>query len=157
MQQHLTRSALDRLMNQEIDELVEHLEDTINELRRIAHGVRPSGLDDGLSVALRRLAGDSSVPVSLNVDDMDVPENVASVIYFTVGEALTNTMKHARASQIVVDVLRRDGLVSVAIRDDGVGGAREGFGLTSLRDRIASVGGEFSVASHQGSVRPCRR
>ncbi|MEU4394045.1 sensor histidine kinase [Kribbella sp. NPDC023855] len=151
LQQRLTRSASDRLMNRELDELVEHLEDTINELRRIAHGVRPSGLDDGLSVALRRLAGDSSVPVSLNVHDMDVAENVASVIYFTVGEALTNTMKHAHASQIEIEVLRRDGLVSVEIRDDGVGGAREGFGLTSLRDRIASVGGDFSVVSNHGS------
>jgi signal transduction histidine kinase len=135
----------------EIDEVVETVEGTVAELRRIAHGVRPSRLDDGLAVALRRLVADSSVPVDLVVPDLDVGEVVGTAVYFTVGEAIANALKHARATHISIEVGMVDQRLEVLVRDDGVGGAREGFGLTSLRDRVASVGGEFTVDSPPGA------
>jgi signal transduction histidine kinase len=135
----------------ELDELVDTLEGTVAELRRIAHGVRPGRLDDGLAVALRRLVQDSSVPVDLVVPELEVGEGVATTVYFTVGEAIANALKHARASRISIEVGLTDQRVRVLVRDDGIGGAREGFGLTSLRDRVASVGGEFTVDSPPGA------
>jgi signal transduction histidine kinase len=135
----------------EIDELVDRLESTVAELRRIAHGVRPSRLDDGLAVALRRLVQDSSVPVDLVVPELEIGEGVATAVYFTVGEAIANALKHARASRISIEVGMTDGQLSVLVRDDGIGGAREGFGLTSLRDRVASVGGELTLDSPPGA------
>jgi signal transduction histidine kinase len=135
----------------EIDEVVETVEGTVAELRRIAHGVRPSRLDDGLAVALRRLVADSSVPVDLVVPDLEVGEGVATAVYFTVGEAIANTLKHARATRISIEVGMVEQRLRVLVRDDGVGGAKEGFGLTSLRDRVASVGGEFTMESPPGA------
>jgi signal transduction histidine kinase len=135
----------------DLDEAVDGLERTIGELRRIAHGIRPGRLDDGLAAALRGLVQNSSVPVRLDVAEVDVSEVVATAAYFTVGEAMANALKHAHASQVSVDVRRSGGGLLVEVRDDGVGGARDGFGITSLRDRVASVGGELTVSSPTGA------
>ncbi|TDW88293.1 histidine kinase [Kribbella pratensis] len=135
----------------ELDEVVETLEHTVAELRRIAHGVRPSRLDDGLAVALRDLVADSTLPVDLVVPELEVGESAATTVYFTVGEAIANALKHARATRISISVGVTDQVLRAVVRDDGVGGAREGFGLTSLRDRVASVGGEFTVDSPPGA------
>jgi len=135
----------------EVDEVVDTVEGTVAELRRIAHGVRPSRLDDGLAVALRRLVQDSAVPVDLSVSELEVDEAVATAVYFTVGEAIANALKHARATRISIEVGLTGGRLRVQVCDDGIGGAREGFGLTSLRDRVASVGGELTLDSPPGS------
>jgi signal transduction histidine kinase len=145
------RLRLDDAAYADLDEAVLGLEQTIAELRRIAHGFRPSRLDDGLEVALRRLVRDSSVPVRLSVADVEVSEVVATAAYFTVGEAMANAMKHAQAKLISVDVHDDHGRLLIEVSDDGVGGARAGFGLTSLRDRIASVGGELILHSPAGA------
>lgn len=135
----------------ELDEVVETLEHTVAELRRIAHGMRPSRLDDGLAVALRHLVADSTLPVDLVVPELDIGESAATTVYFTVGEAIANALKHARATRISISIGLTDQVLRAVVRDDGVGGAKEGFGLTSLRDRVASVGGEFSVDSPPGA------
>ncbi|RZT20951.1 signal transduction histidine kinase [Kribbella sp. VKM Ac-2569] len=135
----------------ELDEVVETLEHTVAELRRIAHGVRPSRLDDGLAVALRDLVADSTLPVDLVVPELEVAESAATTVYFTVGEAIANALKHARATRISISVGVTDQVLRAVVRDDGVGGAREGFGLRSMRDRVASAGGEFTVDSPPGA------
>ncbi|TCC41085.1 sensor histidine kinase [Kribbella speibonae] len=135
----------------ELDEVVETLELAVAELRRIAHGVRPSRLDDGLAVALRELVADSTLPVDLVVPELAVGESAATTVYFTVGEAIANALKHARATRISISVGVTDQILRAVVRDDGVGGAKEGFGLTSLRDRVAAAGGEFTVESPPGA------
>lgn len=149
----------------ELAAAVQLLEGTLTELRRLAHGLRPSRLDDGLGSALAHLARDGSVPVDLAVepavDAAPLPDLVATTAYFVVVEAVANALKHAAAAQVRVAVgLQSDSLV-VTVTDDGIGGARDGFGLTSLRDRVASAGGRVEVASPVGggttvtAVIPC--
>jgi signal transduction histidine kinase len=72
--------------------------------------------------------------------------------YYVVSEALTNAAKHAQASLIRVDVDDQDGMVRLAVTDDGVGGADpdQGSGLVGLRDRIEAVGGHIEIASPPG-------
>jgi signal transduction histidine kinase len=62
---------------------------------------------------------------------------------------LANVWKHARATEIAVDVVELGGVLSATIRDNGVGGARmsPGGGLTGLSDRLAAVDGGLAVAS----------
>jgi signal transduction histidine kinase len=129
----------------DIDAAVEALEATIAELRRLAHGIRPSRLDDGLPAALRALVADSPVPVELKVADVPTADVVATTAYFVIAEAYANALKHARAQAIAIVVARADDSLRIEVRDDGIGGA--GTGLTSMRDRVASLGGELSVAS----------
>jgi signal transduction histidine kinase len=131
----------------ELDRAVESLEQTVGELRRLAHGVRPASLDDGLPAALRRIAADCPVPVDFTVADVQVSEVVATTAYFVVVEAIANVLKHAGATRIRVAVHQVDGGLSVSVADDGVGGAPAESGLTALRDRVGSVGGRLAVTS----------
>jgi signal transduction histidine kinase len=69
-----------------------------------------------------------------------------------VSEALTNTAKHAHASVVHVELDTRDGILRLAIRDDGIGGAdrRLGSGLVGLSDRVEALGGTLQVTSPRG-------
>jgi signal transduction histidine kinase len=135
----------------DLEAAVATLPGTVAELRCLAHGVRPSRLDDGLSAALKALVADSPVPVDITVDDIDTSEVIATTAYFVVAEALTNALKHAHATAIEVSVTQHDHTLNIEVRDNGLGDARTGFGLTSIRDRVASVGGSMSLHSPPGA------
>ena len=129
------------------------LEDTVKELRRLAHGVRPARLDDGLATALRSLTLASGLPAEIKIDPSvttETPELAATTLYFVVAEALANTQKHARADRIDVGVEQVGDVLRAFIRDDGIGGAVDGFGLLSLRDRVAAAGGTLALTSQPG-------
>jgi signal transduction histidine kinase len=66
---------------------------------------------------------------------------------------LTNAAKHAHASAVNVDLDTDDGLLQLAIRDDGIGGADpgRGSGLVGLSDRIEALGGTLQITSPAGS------
>jgi signal transduction histidine kinase len=137
--------------NEELDLAVMALESIVGELRRLAHGMRPSMLDDGLEVALRTLVADSPVPVQVCVAAADTTEVGITTAYFVVAEALANTLKHAGATKIRVSVGPRDGRLGVEVWDNGVGGAQCGFGLTALQDRVAALDGQFHIDSPAGA------
>jgi signal transduction histidine kinase len=130
----------------ELDLAVDRLEHTVGELRRLAHGVRPASLDDGLAAALRRLGADSPVPIRFTVPDVTPSEVIATTAYFVAAEAVANVLKHADATRIDVTVREADGRLHLAVSDDGVGGVPAN-GLTALRDRVDSVGGTLAVTS----------
>jgi signal transduction histidine kinase len=89
--------------------------------------------------------------VNLTVDDIDTSEVIAATAYFVVAEGLTNAFKHAHATAIHVSVTQPGHTLHIEVRDNGSGGARTGFGLTSVRDRAASVGGRVTVHSPPGA------
>jgi signal transduction histidine kinase len=134
----------------ELDLAVNALESIVDELRRLAHGVRPGMLDDGLEVALRSLAANSPVPVQVDVDQTNASEAAVTTAYFVVAEALANALKHADASCVHVRVGSIDGHLDVEVCDDGSGGAGTGFGLTALQDRVAALDGRFTIESVPG-------
>jgi signal transduction histidine kinase len=133
----------------DLDAVVETLEGAIAELRRLAHGIRPSRLDDGLAAALQSLVADAPIPVRLSVADVAIPEVLAATLYFVVAEIYANALKHAKAATVTIDLTETaDGTLLVRLSDDGVGGVT--IGLTSVRDRVAAVGGEIRVHSPYG-------
>jgi signal transduction histidine kinase len=138
----------------ELDHVAEGLTNVLDGLREIALGLHPAILaEGGLSAALKTLAQRSPIPVSLEVQaERRLPEHVEVAAYYIVSEALTNAAKHARASKVDVDVVVRDRALSVAVADDGLGGAdpARGSGLLGLKDRAAAIGGTLVVASRPG-------
>jgi signal transduction histidine kinase len=93
------------------------------------------------------------VPVTLSVHLAQRPaRTVEAVAYFVVSEALTNVVKHARASQVQVQLTHEGALLRVRVVDDGIGGAdpARGTGLTGLRQRVASVDGQLTIESPVG-------
>jgi signal transduction histidine kinase len=139
---------------QELSRIAEELNGAIDELREMSRGIHPAALSEGgLGPALRALARRSAVPVDLELAAGDrLPEPVEVAAYYVVSEALTNTAKHARASHARVAVHKRDGVLSLSVGDDGVGGADpgRGSGLIGLRDRVEALGGSIQVTSHSG-------
>jgi signal transduction histidine kinase/CHASE3 domain sensor protein len=143
-----------REVHQELAGVGAELDEVLGDLRELSRGIHPAILSEGgLGPALRTLARRSSVPVQLQVGtEGRLPERVEVTAYYVVSEALTNAAKHANASAVKVDVERDDGLIRLAIRDDGVGGAdpARGSGLVGLKDRVESTGGTLRVESRPG-------
>jgi signal transduction histidine kinase len=139
---------------QAIAGVTEGLTGVLDELREISRGLHPAILSEGgLVYALKALVRRSGVPATLNVRiDGRLPERVEVPAYYIVAEALTNAAKHARASAVDVDVEVADGVVRIAVRDDGVGGADlgRGSGLIGLADRVEAAGGEITITSPPG-------
>jgi signal transduction histidine kinase len=121
------------------------------ELREIAHGIHPAILSHaGLTPALRGLAGQSALPVELEISTAArLPEPLEVAAYYLVSELLTNAVKHAQASVVRVAVDQSDGTLRLSIRDDGIGGAdpSRGSGLIGLRDRVEALGGTIAIES----------
>jgi signal transduction histidine kinase len=129
------------------------------ELRNVVRGIAPTiladrGLDAALSSVVQRIET-SGVPTTLNVHlPQRLPDEVESVAYFVVAEALTNVAKHARATQAVVTVRYDEsaGALNVSVFDDGVGGAavtsdQDVTGLRGLEERVRAAQGTFTVSS----------
>lgn len=162
LQQSLPEAA--RLLEPQLDRAVGEIESVIGELRRIAAGVRPARLDEGLLPALTDLARGTAIPVAVAAGPgIDVDGTLAAAAYFVACEAVTNAIRHSGASAIRID-LRRDALtLAICVTDDGVGGAepQRGSGLTSLADRVAGQGGTLLVDSPAGrdtrveAILPC--
>jgi signal transduction histidine kinase len=146
-QRHLDDGTID--VDSLLDESVAELGTAVAELRLIAHGLRPSSLDDGLPAALSNLVRDLPLAVDMDVEDGPLPDAVATTAYYVASEAITNAIKHAEATRIELRVVRRDGQLLVRITDDGRGGARLGV-RSGLADRVAALGGSLIVASPQG-------
>jgi PAS domain S-box-containing protein len=123
----------------------------IEDLREIAAGILPATLaQHGLAAAVGALAARLPVPVQVDVTAKRLPGPVEVTAYFFCSEALTNVVKHARATSALVCVALAAGQCTVEVRDDGVGGARptsQSSGLTGLRDRIGALNGMMEVTS----------
>jgi signal transduction histidine kinase len=135
-----------------LDDALEHAERANEELRELAHGILPATLTRGLGAAIETLASHVRLPVSIDVTDERVAPELEATAYFIVAEALTNTVKHARATRARVTASVADGVLRVEVSDDGVGGARADArsGLLGLYDRVAAMNGELRVDSPPG-------
>jgi signal transduction histidine kinase len=134
------------------------LDEAIDELRSLAHGLYPPVLSDrGLEDALGDVARRSAITTVVTAHGIGrYPPEVESTVYFCVLEALQNVQKHARgASRIDVRLVDARGELGFTVRDDGGGmpasPEREGRGLTNMRDRLTSVGGRLEISSAVGT------
>jgi signal transduction histidine kinase len=136
-----------------LDEAVGHAHEAISELRELAHGILPHALTSGgLRAGIDALVSRVDLRVSVAVTSTRLPAALEATAYFIVAEALTNSVKHARAGHASITAIVDDDVLRLEIRDDGVGGARSdgGSGLLGLRDRAAALNGEMRVESPPG-------
>ena len=132
-----------------VDDAVAEIASAVQELRGIAHGLRPSCLDDGLGPALETLTRTTGLPVEISYRADALPDHVSLTAYYVAAEAVANALKHAHASRVTVGVVQLDAEVRVAVHDDGRGGARAtpGSGLAMLGDRVSAMGGRITIRS----------
>jgi signal transduction histidine kinase len=139
-------------------ELELELDQALEELRALAHGVYPPLLADrGLAAALRAVAARSPLPARVEARAIGryAPE-LESAVYFCVLEALQNVLKHARgARRARIDLDgSAPGELRLSVRDDGIGASpaalSAGAGIVGMRDRLVALGGELEVTSVPG-------
>ncbi|TQM29202.1 sensor histidine kinase [Nocardia bhagyanarayanae] len=124
------------------------------ELRDVVRSVYPPVLSDrGLASAVSALAARSPIPCVVDLGAAGRrPMAVEAAAYFVIAEALTNATKHSRAERLSVALGGSAELLTVEIRDDGVGGAEpaEGGGLAGIRRRAEALDGRMTLDSPRG-------
>jgi PAS domain S-box-containing protein len=122
------------------------------EVRDLAHGILPSVLTrGGLRAGVNAFVSRMDLPVDIDVLSERLPGDMEASAYFIVAEALTNVVKHARATRATVRAAANDGVLTLEVRDDGVGGANlEGHGLVGVADRVDALGGRLRIESSDG-------
>lgn len=144
-------------------EIVDH---AIQQVRRISLNLRPALLDDlGLIPAVRWLLDQYD---QYGVDiflDIDLPNtrfhpDIEIACYRIIQEAITNTIRHAKANRIEVDLHWVNGWLELRISDDGIGfdvkralqraRAGDSIGLIGMQERANLVGGRLDIHSSPG-------
>jgi len=136
----------------------------MRDLRQVAHGLRPSALDDlGLTSALRVLFDDikQRMDMEINFFRRNIPKQIEpekkEAIYRIIQEALINVVKHANAKKVFVNLIKEEKSITLGVEDDGVGfdvskamKVSKGsgpLGLLIMQERAVQADGEFSVES----------
>ena len=164
----LAESALDRLPAQEdkvrplLQRALARIDDALNSVRGISHRLRPAELDTlGLTTALRQLgeemcaAADVTFELRAADEPAGLPDEIKTTLFRVSQEALTNVLKHAGATRVVMTLASDAGGLHLSIEDDGHGfdspavaqHPRQGIGLRNMRERLVAVGGSLRVLS----------
>lgn len=146
-----------------LDQLGADARACVEEVRRIAHDLRPPALDElGLPGALEayatRLLGEGGPRVHVVTGDLPPLPAAVEVAAYRIGvEALTNVVRHASATgcRLLLEHGDPDGspVLRVTVEDDGVGlpvQRRPGVGLAAMAERVAVLGGTFSTTAQTG-------
>jgi signal transduction histidine kinase len=129
------------------------LNDSSHELRRIAHHLMPDAL---LRFGLKTSVSDfcntlSAVKFHWYGNNIRLNPKTEEMIYRTIHELVNNALKHARASQIIVQIISEPDRLAFTVQDDGCGfdpqAATKGMGLQNIRTRVSSFGGIINISS----------
>jgi len=142
------------------------LRDLIDDIRRLAQGMRPAVLDDyGLEKALERLVADVSSYASIAIDYQYIcppdaprmPQTVEVTLYRIAQEAIANIVRHSEATKASVVVLQGSDQATLIVEDQGRGfdigvdeGTRARLGLSGMCERSALLGGQCMIDSEPG-------
>lgn len=135
-----------------------------DDVRQMAYRFHPSILDDlGLTKAVRRLVDDFSASTGVEAvyvhhDSLSpIPTDLATCVYRIAQESLNNVARHAKATEVEVELICDEGMITLSVRDNGVGfdavNASQGrgrLGLLSMKERVRLVRGTLNVSSSPG-------
>ncbi len=141
--------------------LLGQIDVTVRSVRNIINNLRPAVLDLGLSAAIEwqvhQLNARHRTVFRLSVENEDVgaalDNEYATAIFRIVQESLINVVRHANASRAEISLSEHTDKLHIVISDNGVGSfphdrrKPRSFGLIGIKERIAALGGEFSMES----------
>ena len=145
----------------ELAVLAQTVQSALEDVRRISRELRPEALDElGLVNALialcSRVAEQGRMRVRRRLEGAlpDLPDDVELAIYRIAQEALTNAMRHSKATEATVSLAREEGALVLTVTDNGQGlpeQVTEGGGLTGMRERAMLIGADLSISSAPGA------
>lgn len=153
-------SADDERGREKVERMKQLVNSAVTSVRRIAHDLRPSMLDDlGLVPAIEHLLHAFSERTGLVVEldtqaaTVEFREPLSTAVYRMVQEGLTNVARHARATEVRVALRVEGGDLVVSVRDNGIGiseaqlGSGKSFGLLGIKERARTLGGAADIYS----------
>ncbi len=153
----------------ELSAMSNTLKVVINDMRGIIYNLKPMTLDDlGLTVTVQRFANRimNMTSIQVKVFSNEETKNILPVIKLTlfrvIQEACNNTIKHAQANLILIDINYQMDKVCVSIKDNGIGFNKEeissrgsdqqsSFGLSNIKERISLLSGALDITSESGT------
>lgn len=146
--------------HRQLSAAVTQLDGSVNELRRIARNMMPETLlKFGLVTALKDFCegfGNGQTKIVLQcygLDNIDQYANTRVMIYRIIQELVTNALKHAHASTILVDCIMEKKQVQITVEDNGSGfdanRKKPGIGLDNVRTRVSYLNGSMDIQSEQ--------
>jgi signal transduction histidine kinase len=147
----------------EVQKIRSSLADALGDLRAICRGLALPEIDGmslsellGHAVAAHRERTQASVQLDLDGDlaAQALPRSLRICVYRFIQEGLNNAYRHAGGAPVRVSAEVRGKSLFLAVEDEGPGleeadPPREGLGLSGLRDRVESLGGEFRIESRE--------
>ena len=160
----IARRSTDPDVKERVLQATSTLQQALEASQRIMLNLRPAILDEGLVPALQWMVSGFQKRTGAEVvfrcpkDEFSLSEEIQTVAFSVVREALTNVFKHADATRVCVDVSDQEGVLTVEVTDNGKGltpkalAKETSFGILGLRERAQSVGGWLDVTSGESGV-----
>jgi signal transduction histidine kinase len=152
-----------RVLLDKLQTMADHVDSTIQSIRRIATELRPGILDDlGLVAALEWQANEFQnrtgilCNVTSTLQDTALDSDLNTAFFRIFQETLTNIVRHANATRVDVNSTSDGGMVVLTVRDNGRGimateiKDRRSIGLLGMEERAALLGGEFQITGEPG-------
>lgn len=149
-------------LNEKVRGALHHIDATVKTIRTIINNLRPAVLDLGLTAAIewqvnefRRRTG-IACELILGEKEFEVDDNRATTLFRILQESLTNVIRHANASRVVIELYKQEGKLVMRITDNGIGiypdrrKTSNSFGLIGVEERIHALNGNFSLTSAPG-------
>ena len=145
--------------SERIDEVLGQLDSTVKSVRNLINNLRPAVMDLGLVASLEWQAKDFTRRNGIECvfethdDNLELDDERATVLFRVLQEALTNIVKHAKASKVVIQLDGNEETLVLRISDNGVGMPKvrnrkiKSYGLAGIRERIGMLNGEFRIST----------
>lgn len=154
------RMSISKEYNQYSSELLQKLDKSIVEMRRISRNLMPETLKNlGLEIALQELC-ESMSNKQFNVQyeayniSKKIPFDVQLALYRITQESISNVIKYAQANNVIVQISQNDNSISLTIEDDGIGFDTSkvvyGLGIKNIKNRTKLINGVVDIFSAEG-------
>ncbi|HEX7635385.1 MAG TPA: CHASE domain-containing protein [Noviherbaspirillum sp.] len=149
-------------LNEKVRGALQQIDATMKTIRTIINNLRPAVLDLGLTAAIewqvnefRRRSG-IDCNLVMDAEEFEVDNERATTLFRILQESLTNVIRHANATHVVIEVYNEDGKLTMRIADNGVGlyskmpKTAHSFGLVGMEERVHALNGTFLIDSMPG-------
>ena len=149
---------------QAFERSIDMLDNSIKEMRRVAHNMMPEVLVRyGLDAALKDYATEINktgiikvIYQSMDIEDKEIDQTTAITVYRIIQELLNNVIKHAQATEVLVQVFRQMSKLVINVEDNGKGfdvklsEEKGGMGWKNIRSRVEMLKGSIDIHSAPG-------
>ncbi len=160
---NVDKQEINKESHMELYTIINQLDHSVNELRRVARNMMPESLlYMGLEAALKDLCNamsNTELKVDFQTSNLNdnYPQPFQIAVYRIVQELLTNAVKHSGASQVWVQCSEEDGKFFISVEDNGRGFdakndlfEKEGIGISNIRNRVEILNGQFDIDATLG-------